>query len=98
MKLQMAAAAVIGLMSASATFAQTPSGPLAQADRAMGNRPECVANFRTMDRNKDGKLDDAELSSATLPPNVARQPNGQVSEVDFVNACSSQSPLGRSGQ
>lgn len=99
MRHQIAAAAVIGLISASAAFAQSPTGPgqVAQG-KAMGNRAECTASFRALDKNRDGRLDDAELASATLPSNVARQPNGQVSEVDYVSACSSQTPLGRSGQ
>ena len=96
MRTHIVTAAVIGLMSASAALAQSTTGPIAQTGKAMGNRPECTASFRALDRNRDGKLDEAELSGAALPTNVSRQPNGQVSEVDFVSACSSQTPLGRS--
>ena len=98
MKNHIVTAAIAGLLSATSVLAQAPTGPMAQADKAMGNRPECVASFRTMDRNKDGRLDESELQNATLPPNVSKQPNGTVTEVDFVNSCSSQTPLGRPSQ
>lgn len=98
MRTQIVTAAIIGILTASAAFAQAPSGPMAQTGKAMGNRPECTANFRALDKNGDGKLDDRETAGAALPSNVLKQPNGQVSEVDFVSACSSQTPLGQSGQ
>lgn len=98
MRSQITAAVVIGLMSSSAALAQAPTGPVAQGGKAMGNRPECTATFRTMDRNKDGKLNEAEQSGAAMPSNILRQPNGDVSEVDYVSSCSSQTPLGQSGQ
>lgn len=97
MRTQLAATVMVGLMSVSAALAQAP-GPMAQTGKAMGNRPECISLFRKLDRNGDGKLNDAEQSGAALPSNISRQPNGDVGEVDYVNACSSQTPLGQSGQ
>lgn len=96
MRISFGVLCALGIMSSVTAVAQT--GQETQSESATGNRAECTSKFRAIDRNGDGKLTGAELSGAALPANVAKQPNGDVTEVDYVSACSSQTPLGRPGQ
>jgi hypothetical protein len=76
---------VIAAAGATATLAQTmmpKSGAGSERSQA-----DCQANWKTADRNNDGRLDKAEIAAAkaAIPTTLASRTS--ISQTDFMRAC-----------
>ena len=90
MRLLIVTAMAVGL-AASPVLAQTkapsttpaPSGTQVPAKSAA----DCEANWKTADKNSDGRLDTAEISDAKAMIPTTISSNSTINQQDFLSAC-----------
>jgi len=86
------AALALGLCFTPALAQTTPPGTKPAGTET--SRADCLKNFQTADKNRDGSLSVAEAENAkqVIPTGLAMQ--GPITQAEFMSACGSSVPKG----